>query len=215
MDEGLINRFINKLEKEKKMQVYIFYHEAPIKVILNVLDIDFSRKQIEFEINSKIEAMINEEKEVYVKFDDEILTLKTLFWNKDTLVTSFPSLAIEPKIKRENVRVKCSAKSPIILEIDGLNLCVHLRDISEKGFGFKLPKDVTLKVNNEYSGKLIVENKSYSVIFKTLYKVDRPDKTCRYGNKLLNPTTKLEDAIAKYIFDRQREIAKILNTFAD
>lgn len=180
-----------------------------------MLDIDFSRKQIEFEINPKIEAMINEEKEIYVKFEDEILILKALFWNKDTLVTSFPSLAIEPKIKRENVRVKCSAKNSIILEINGLNLCVPLRDISEKGFGFKLPKDVDLKVNHEYSGTLIIENKRYPVVFKLLYKIERPDKTYRYGAKILNPTTKLEDVIAKYIFDREREIAKILNTFAD
>jgi len=42
--------------------VYIFYEESPIKVVLPVLDIDFGRKQIEFEINPKIEVIINQEK---------------------------------------------------------------------------------------------------------------------------------------------------------
>jgi len=110
MSDGIINQFINKLQKDKKLEAYIFYEESPIKVVLPVLDIDFERKQIEFEINPKIEAIINQEKEIYVKFNNEVLLLRPLFWNKETLVTTFPSLAIEPKIKREHVRVKCSQK---------------------------------------------------------------------------------------------------------
>jgi hypothetical protein len=40
-------------------------------------------------------------------------------------------------------------KNPILLEIDdGINVCVPLKDISEKGFGFKLPKTVCLELNN-------------------------------------------------------------------
>jgi hypothetical protein len=46
---------------------------------LSVLDIDFGRKQIEFEINPKIEAMMNQEKEIYAKFNNEVLLLRPLF----------------------------------------------------------------------------------------------------------------------------------------
>jgi hypothetical protein len=216
MSEGILDEFMNKLKKDKKLEAYIFYEESPIKVVLPVLDIDFGKKQIEFEINPKIEAMINQEKEIYVKFNNEVPLLRPLFWNKETLVTTFPSLAIEPKIKREHVRVKCSQKNPILLEIyDNVNVCVSLRDISEKGFGFKLPKTVYLELNKPYSGKLNINGKSLPIVFKVLYKIERPDNTYRYGAKILNATTKVEDEVAKYIFERQREIAKILNTFAD
>jgi hypothetical protein len=216
MSDGIINQFINKLKKDKKLEAYIFYEESPIKVVLPVLDIDFGRKQIEFEINPKIEAMINQEKEIYIKFNNEVLLLRPLFWNKETLVTTFPFLAIEPKIKREHVRVKCSQKNPILLEIDDdINVCVPLRDISEKGFSFKLPKTVYLELNEAYSGKLNINGKSLPIVFKVLYKIERPDNTYRYGAKILNATAKVEDEVAKYIFERQREIAKILNTFAD
>jgi hypothetical protein len=176
MSDGIINQFINKLEKDKKLEAYIFYEESPIKVVFSFLDIDFGRKQIEFEINPKIEAMINQEKEIYVRFNNEVLLLRPLFWNKETLITTFPSLAIEPKIKREHVRVKCSQKNPILLEIyDGINVCVPLRDISEKGFGFKLPKTVYLELNKPFSGKLYINGKSLPIVFKVLYKIERPD----------------------------------------
>jgi len=31
---GILDEFINKLKKDKKLEVYIFYKESPIKVIL-------------------------------------------------------------------------------------------------------------------------------------------------------------------------------------
>jgi c-di-GMP-binding flagellar brake protein YcgR len=53
------------------------------------------------------------------------------------------------------------------------------------------------------------------IIFKVLYKIERPDNTYRYGAKILNVATKVEDEVVKYIFERQRKITKMLNTFAD
>jgi len=45
MSDGIIDQFINKLKKDKKLEAYIFYEESPIKVVLPVLDIDFERKR--------------------------------------------------------------------------------------------------------------------------------------------------------------------------
>jgi hypothetical protein len=216
MSEEIIDQFINKLKKDKKLEAYIFYEESSIKVVLPVLGMDFGRKQIEFEINPKIEAMVNQEKEIYAKFNNEVLLLRSLFWNKETLVTTFPSLAIEPKVKREYVRVKCSQKNPILLEIDdGINVRVPLKDISEKGFSFKLPETVYLELNKTFSGKLNINGKSLPIVFEVLYKTERPDNTYKYGAKILNADPKVEDEVAKYIFERQREIAKKINTLAD
>jgi c-di-GMP-binding flagellar brake protein YcgR len=92
---------------------------------------------------------------------------------------------------------------------------VPLRDISEKGFSFKLPKTIYLELNKPYSGELNINDKSLPIVFKVLYKTERPDNTYRYGAKILNVAPKVEDEVAKYIFERQRKITKILNTFAD
>ncbi|WP_297890057.1 PilZ domain-containing protein [Sulfurihydrogenibium sp.] len=212
--EGTIGNFIEELAKKKKGEFYIFYEEVPIKVILNVLEIDFLKKQIEFEINSKIEAMVSQEKEIYAKYGNDILVLKALMWNKEVLITSFPTFAVEPKIKRNYVRVKCPSSKPVLLEIDS-NICVSLRDISEKGFSFKLPKNVEINLEEEYDGRINISGKSYPLKFKILYKLERPDNTFRYGAKIIQAKPVLEDEIAKYVGDRQRELAKILNTFAD
>ncbi len=45
MSDGIIDQFINKFKKDKKLEAYIFYEESSIKVVLPVLDIDFERKR--------------------------------------------------------------------------------------------------------------------------------------------------------------------------
>jgi hypothetical protein len=212
--EGTINRLLEDLEKKKKGEFFIFYEEVPIKVILNVFEINFLKKQIEFEINPKIEVMISQEKELYARVNDDILVLKALMWNREVLITSFPSFAIEPKIKRNFVRVKCPAKHPVTLEIDS-ELCVNLRDISEEGFSFKLPKSATFEIDKEYEGRLNVNSKTFPIIFKPLYKIERPDNTYRYGCKITQARPIVQNEITKYVGDRQRELAKILSNFAD
>lgn len=212
--EGTIKKFLEELEKKKKGEFFIFYEEVPVKVIINVFEINFSKHQIEFEINPKIEAMISQEKELYAKFNDEVLLLKALIWNKEVLVTSFPSFAIEPKVRRNAVRVKISSKHPVILEIDS-ELCVNLRDISEEGFSFKLPQNIPFEMNKEYEGKLKINGKTFPIKFKPLYKIERPDNTYRYGCEITEANPAVKNEIAKYVVDRQRELAKILSTFAD
>ena len=212
--EGTIKKFLEELERKKKGEFFIFYEEVPVKVILNALEINFFKNQIEFEINPKIEAMISQEKELYAKFNDEVLVLKALIWNKEVLISSFPSFAIEPKIRRNTVRVKISSKQPINLEIDS-ELCVSLRDISEEGFSFKLPQNVFFEIDKEYKGRLNINDKSLPIRFKPLYKIERPDNTYRYGCKIIEAKPFVLNEIAKYVGDRQRELAKILSTFAD
>ncbi|MGC8868271.1 MAG: PilZ domain-containing protein [Sulfurihydrogenibium sp.] len=213
--EGNILKFMEEISKNKRGEFYIFYEEVPAKVLLNILNIDFLREQIEFEINPKIEAMISQEKQIYAKYKDEVFVLRAIIWNRENLITSFPKFAVEPKINREYVRVKCSNKKPVSLEIENIKLCVTLRDISERGFSFKLPKEIHIEVGEDYSGKITINDKTFPLKFKVLYKTERPDNTYRYGAKFVEIKPIVENEIAKYITERQREIAKILNTFAD
>lgn len=212
--QGRVKELIEKIKKDKKLEVYLFYHEAPIKQILEVTEIDESKKQIEFAINGKIEAAVNESKELYCKIHDDVLVLKPLIWNREFLITSFPSFAIEPKLKRSYPRVKCSNKNPIKLEDNVLGLCLNIRDISEGGIGFKIPENIDIKENSVHNITLNINGKSYNAKIKIVYKVKTDSKTIKVGASFLEPSAKLEDAIAKYVFDRQMEIARILNTFA-
>ncbi|MEJ5173603.1 MAG: PilZ domain-containing protein, partial [Hydrogenothermaceae bacterium] len=130
-------------------------------------------------------------------------------------ITSFPSFAIEPKLKRDYPRVKCSNKNPIIMEDSELGLCLHIRDISEGGIGFKIDKSIDIKENNIHKVKLKIDGKEYDAKIKILYKTQANGDLYKVGAKFIESSVKLEDAIAKYVFDRQMEIAKILNTFRD
>lgn len=213
--QGTIKKLIDKIKQEKKLEVYIFYQEAPIKYILEVNEVDESRKQIEFKINGKVEAAISEAKELYCKLDREVLVMKALIWNKEFLITSFPSFAIEPKLKRSYPRVKCSNKSPVIMEDKSLGICLNVRDISEGGIGFKLPDNIDIRENNIHNIILSINNKSYHAKIKIVYRVKTDDRLLKVGATFIEPSPKLEDAVAKYVMDRQMEIARILNTFAD
>lgn len=213
-EKGAINKILEKIEKEKKLETYLFYQEAPLRQILEVSDINKSKKQIEFKINGKIEAAINESKELYCKINNEILLLKPIIWNKEYLVTSFPSLAIEPKLKRAFPRVKCSLKNPIIFQEENSGIIVSLRDISEGGIGFKVTGNMDFKESNTYDIKLKIDNKEHSCKIKIVYKI-KTNEHYKIGAKFVEPSLKLKDAIAKYVFERQMEIAKILSTFKD
>lgn len=213
--QGSTKKLIDKIKKEKKLEVYLFYHEAPIRQILEVSKIDESKKQIEFCINGKIEAAINESKELYCRLDSDVLVFKPLIWNREFLVTSFPSFAIEPKLKRGYPRVKCSNKNPIKLEDDTIGFCLYIRDISEGGIGFKIPENIDIEENSIHNIILTINGKSYNTKIKIVYKLKTDDKLIKVGAKFLELSTKLEDVIAKYVLDRQMEIAKILNTFVD
>lgn len=213
--QGTIKKLIDRVKQEKRLEVYIFYQEAPIKHFLEVSDIDEPKKQIEFKINGKIEAAVSESKEVYCKLERDILVMKALIWNRDFLVTSFPSFAIEPKLKRNYPRVKCSNKNTITLEDKSLGLCLNVRDISEGGIGFKLPESIDIRENNVHNVNITINGRVYNAKIKIVYRVKTDDKLIKVGATFVEPSAKLEDAVAKYVMDRQMEIARILNTFAD
>ncbi|MEZ0322950.1 MAG: PilZ domain-containing protein [Hydrogenothermaceae bacterium] len=214
-EKGAIKDLIDKIKKDKKLEVYLFYQEAPIRQILEVSDIHEAKKQVEFKINGKIEAAVNESKELYTKINNEILILRPLIWNREFLITSFPSFAIEPKLKRGYPRVKCSNKNPITMEDNKLGLCLTIRDISEGGIGFKVDKSVDIKENDIHNVKLNINGKKYDAKIKILYKTQTNENLNKIGAKFIDPSAKLQDAIAKYVFDRQTEIARILNNFKD
>ncbi|MEJ5173511.1 MAG: PilZ domain-containing protein, partial [Hydrogenothermaceae bacterium] len=86
-EKGTVKSLIDKIKKDRKLEVYLFYQEAPIRQILEVTDIDEFKKQIEFKINGKIEAAVNESREVYTKVGNDILVLRPLIWNKEFLIT--------------------------------------------------------------------------------------------------------------------------------
>lgn len=213
--QGTIKTLIEKIKKNEKLEVYLFYHEIPIKQVLDINDVEESKKQIEFKINGKIEAAVNESKELYIRFNKDILVLRPIIWNREFLITSFPSYAIEPKLNRNYPRVKCSTKNPIILEDKSIGVCLHIKDISEGGIGFKIPENLEIRENNIHDVELNISGKPYPTKIRILYRVKTDDKLYKVGAAFVDISVRLSDAIAKYVMNRQMEIARVLNTFAD
>lgn len=213
--QGTLKKLLDKIKQDRKLEVYVFYQEAPIRYFLEVSEVDELKKQIEFRINGKIEAAVSESKEVYCKWDKEVFVMKALIWNREFLITSFPSFAIEPKLSRSYPRVKCSNKNPITMEDKSLGLCVSIRDISEGGIGFKLPEEVDIKENNTHNINITINGKTYTAKIKIVYRIKTDNKLLKVGATFIDVSPRLEDAIASYVMNRQMEIARILNTFAD
>lgn len=72
-----------------------------------------------------------------------------------------------------------------------------------------------IKENNIHNINLTINGKTYTAKIKIVYRIKTDDRLIKIGASFVEPSPRLEDAVARYVMDRQMEIARVLNTFAD
>ena len=206
-------KLIGKLKKQKKLEVAVFYEEIPIKGVIEISDIDDTLEQIIWKGDKKILPALKETRHIYFKLDGEIFILTVIAYDNREIATSFPSLALDKKLNRAYVRVKTSESFPVKVEINGTIFIAE--DISEAGVGI---------ITDEDKAKVLVENEEYPLILYIqdskiqakgliVYKKEVGKSIIKIGVKLTQIKMKDRDKIAKYIMERQREIAKKVSMF--
>ncbi len=204
---------IHKILEKKELEVYAFYDEIPIRVKLELHDVDFDKQQMIWSFNEKLKLPLTKSKEIYFQKDGTVYTLVVIIYDDKELVTTFPTVAVEPKLKRRYIRVRTIEDDPIYVEIDGIR--EKAIDISERGVGLILKDIGELKPNQEYNLKLEIRGKTYDLKGKVVYITEVEPGTYRVGIQFTDISPKVEDIIFKYILDRQKEVIKKISLFAD
>ncbi|WP_457624290.1 PilZ domain-containing protein [Persephonella sp.] len=206
-------KLIGWLKKTKKIEVVAFYEEVPINGVLELEEVEEPLEQIIWKSDKKLIPPLRETRHLYFKKDGEVYILTVIAYDEKEIATSFPSLALDKKLNRAYVRVKTSETDPVDVMINGIQLSAE--DISEAGIGILAPEDRVkdLEVNKEYDIMLRIRGEFLKLKGIIVYKMKAGKGFERIGIKFTQVKPKDQDRIAKYIMDRQREIAKKIFLF--
>lgn len=204
---------IHKILEKKEIEVYAFYEEIPIKAKLKLLDVDFDKQQIIWSFNDKLKLPLTKSKELYLQENETVYTLVVIICNKKEIITTFPTVAVEPKLKRRYIRVRTTEDDPIYVEIK--NIRGKSIDISERGVGIIVNDIGGLEPGQIYNIKLEIRGNTYDLKGKIIYITEVEPGTYRIGIQFTNISQKVEDIIFKYILDRQKDVIKKISLFSD
>ncbi|HIQ25285.1 MAG TPA: PilZ domain-containing protein [Persephonella sp.] len=204
---------IHKILKKKEIEVYAFYDEIPIKVKLKLFDVDFDKQQIIWSFNDRLKLPLTKSKELYLQENETVYTLVVIIYNKKEIITTFPTVAVEPKLKRRYIRVRTTEDDPIYVEIK--NIRGKSIDISERGVGIIVNNIRELETGQIYNIKLEIRGNTYDLKGKIIYITEVEPGTYRIGIQFTNISQKVEDIIFKYILNRQKDVIKKISLFSD
>ncbi len=211
MSEKQIIKLVSNLNKQKHVGVTAFLEGMPVKANIKILDIDYKRKQISWSFDKKLKLPLLERKELYFKYEGKTYILPVIFFNNAEIVTFFPSIAKEPKLDRKNIRIDTTIKKPVIMSWEEDTFLVE--DISESGVGVVIGHNVDLKPKQVIDFTLTLCDTDIPVKGEIVYVVENSKTTKRIGIKFLEISRKAQDTIAKYIFEREKELIKKLTLF--
>ena len=212
-DSKFLWKLIGQIKKEKKLDVAVFYEEVPITGTIEIVDIDESLEQIIWKADKKILPTLKETRHIYFKHNGEVYILTVIAYDQKEIATSFPSYALDQKLNRTYVRVKTSEKNPVFAVFDGYQLSAD--DISEAGIGIITSEDEKecIQEGKECQFEIRFRNDTIKLKGFVVYKRKAGKGIIRIGIKFTEIKQKDRDKIAKYIMDRQREIAKKIFLF--
>ncbi|MEO2067979.1 MAG: PilZ domain-containing protein [Desulfurobacteriaceae bacterium] len=211
-------------DKRKSIEVVSFYNELPVRTKVSVIDIDPDRKVIQWSSNPRLSLAAGESKKLYLRFPksfddgDLFLGADVIYFNEDLVESTFPRPVVEPRFRREHLRVTTSEKLPVIADAkkDGEEGIVSFKvfDISEGGIGvlvnkglFKLGEKLDLKLT--FPNEREINTKGVVVNVKDLGKVDK------VGIKFTSLSNRDLNVLGRYIMDRQREIMDKIRLLID
>ncbi|HHG74384.1 MAG TPA: PilZ domain-containing protein [Persephonella sp.] len=212
-DSKSLWKLIGEIKRKKKLEVAVFYEEVPITGTIEIIDIDETLEQIIWKADKKIVPTLKETRHIYFKHNGEIYILIVIAYDQKEIATSFPSYALDQKLNRTYVRVKTSEKDPILVMVDGYQL--YADDISEAGVGIITSEEEKECVQEGKECQLEIKLRNDTIKLKgiVVYRRKAGKGVIRIGIKFTEVKQKDRDKIAKYIMDRQREIAKKISLF--
>jgi len=212
-DSKFLWKLIGQIKKEKKLDVAVFYEEVPITGTIELVDIDESLEQIIWKADRKIVPTLKDTRHIYFKHDGNVFILTVIAYDQKEIATSFPSYALDQKLNRTYVRVKTSEKDPVFVVFDDHKLCAD--DISEAGIGIITSEEEKecVQEGKECQFEIRLRNDIVKLKGVVVYKRKAGKGVIRIGIRFTEVKQKDRDKIAKYIMDRQREIAKKIFLF--
>ena len=204
---------VSWLLDKKEIEVYAFFEEIPIKVKLKLVDVDFDKQQIIWTYDKRLELPLTKSRELYFEYNGTVYTLVAIIHDDKELVTTFPTVSLEPKLKRRHIRVRTTEEHPVKVIID--DKVYSAIDISERGVGI-LTRDIEgLEIGKTYNLLLNIEGEELPAKGEIVYIKEADKGLYRVGIRFEQLPMKVEDKIFKYIMARQKEVAKKIAMFKE
>ncbi len=201
------------IKEKKQIEVYAFYEEIPIKVKIELHEIDYEKEQIVWSFDKKLEIALSQSGELYFDYNGTIYVMNVIIYNKDEMVTTFPTIAVEPKLKRKYIRVHVDEENPIYIKINDIE--TKAWDISEKGVGVILNNLDSFELGRDYEMFIKINGKEFKVLAELVYIKEIGKGSYKLGFKFKKVSPVLEDEIFQYILKKQKDILKKISLFRD
>ncbi|TCK05179.1 flagellar brake protein [Phorcysia thermohydrogeniphila] len=210
-------------ESKKPVEVISFYNELPVRVRLNVLDVDDKKELIQWNSHPRLNLAIEETGKIFLPFYDplhqanRILSADVIYYGKGFMETATPTVAGDSRFNRKSLRIRTSETLPIRALLTAKNFPVKpvkVRDISEGGVGLFVPPS-TFRIGDKVDLLLSFPDGKTVEAKGEVVRLEKTPEGELAGIMFLSPSKELLNQVVRYIMKRQREIMDQLRMFAD
>jgi hypothetical protein len=221
--ERVIN-WLKELKKSKKpIEVISFYNELPLRVKLNVLDVDDKKELIQWNSHPRLNLAIEESGKIFLPFYDplhqanRILSANVIYYGKGFMETSIPTIAGDSRFNRKSLRITTSETLPIKAYLSSERFSgksVKVRDVSEGGIGIFVPSGI-FRIGDKVHLLLTFPDGKTAEADGEIVRLEKTPEGELAGIKFVKPSKDLLNQLIRYIMKRQREIMDQIRMFAD
>ena len=221
--ERVIEWLRNLRESKKPVEVISFYNELPVRVKLNVLDINNDKGLIQWSSHPRLNVAVGETGKIFLPFYDplhqanRILSANVIYYGKGFMETLTPTFARDSRFNRRFLRITTSDTLPLraLLTAQGFSKKpVKVRDISEGGIGIFVPK-ATFRIGDKVQLQLFFPDGKSAEVDGEVVRLEKTPEGELAGIMFISPSKELLNQIIRYIMRRQREIMDKLRMFTD
>ena len=221
--ERVLNWLRELKETQKPIEVISFYNELPVRVKLNVLDVNDTKELIQWSSHPKLNLAVGETGKMFLPFYDplyqanRILSADVIYYGKGFMETTIPNIGNDSRFNRKSLRITTSDTLPIraLLEAEDFpKRAVKVRDISEGGIGLFVPSS-NFKIGDKVHLQLTFPNGKTLEANGEIARLEKTPEGELAGIMFLSPSKELLNEIVRYIMKRQREIMDQFRMFAE
>ena len=221
--ERVVNWLKELKESQKPVEVISFYNELPVRVKLNVLDINDEKGLIQWSSHPRLNVAVEETGKIFLPFYDplhqanRILSADVIYYGKGFMETITPTIAGDSRFNRKSLRITTSDTLPIraLLTAKGFSKKpVRVRDISEGGVGIFVPTG-TFRIGDKVQLQLSFPKGKSIEANGEVVRLEKTPEGELAGIMFISPSRELLNQVIRYIMKRQREIMDQLRMFAD
>lgn len=208
-------------QKPKHKELLVFYEEVAIPGKGKILE---EGKVYGWKVEKKLILPISYSRKIFVKENDRWLSADVVMIAEDYINTTKPTPCYDPKLRRKFPRVSVSYSAPVRLFLRDVYSFEEpkeykILDLSEMGFSFVADTSEKFSVGDDLEVFMEITFPSSKTVERVQGKArivreeDIKDQIRKYGCMFTFLGNKQKEALARYVAQRQVEIARTIKDY--